>query len=115
MENRHPDLGLSEPLPLPPLVKAQETPTSTTLPSGPARLDEVDLLKYQLLGSRINAAELKTAMYLRELQHAEIEKARLTHEMSQHVQHIEQKYGSSLRDSQVTEDGYIIARPAQRI
>ena len=97
------------------LAEPHEVPTSTTLPSGPARLDEVDLLKYQLLGSRINAAELKTAMYLRELQHAEIEKARLTHEMSQHVQHIEQKYGSSLRDSQVTEDGYIIARPAQRI
>lgn len=81
---------------------------------GPPKLDEGDHMKYQLLGKCVENAELKIAMYQRELQHAQIERAQSVHKLSGHVRHIEQKYSTSLLNSMVTEDGYIVVRPEQR-
>lgn len=90
------------------VLGVQAAPTS---PSTPIKLDEVDLLKYQLLGSKVSEAHTKVMMYERELQHAQIERARLGHEATLHMKGLEEKYQVDFRQSMVTEDGYIIARP----
>lgn len=87
-----------------------QAPVGVQAAPSPRQLDEGDHMKYQLLGERVEKSELKMAMYQRELQHAQIERARHVHELSQHVRHIEQKYSTNLSENMVTEDGYIIAR-----
>ena len=77
---------------------------------GPRKLEEGDHMRYQLLGERVEKADLKIAMYSRELQHAQIERAQRVHALSSHVRHIEEKYSTSLLSHTVTEDGYLIER-----
>lgn len=90
----------------------QETPTTT--PAEPVKLDEADLLKYQLLGSRVESCDLRITMYQRELHHAQIERAKMGYEVAQHVKHLEAKYSTDLRHNMVSEDGYLIPRPAEQ-
>lgn len=102
----HPDLGPTDQLPLPTDL-AGHTPTA---PAAPTKLDEVDHLKYQLLGSDATNAELKIAMYERELQHAQIDRENTRYKVAQFVRELEAKYGTNLAQYMVSADGYLLPR-----
>ncbi len=95
-----------------PMPGVQATPTS---PAEPVKLDEADLLKYQLLGSRVEASELKMTMYQRELHHAQIERENLRQSVAEHVRHIEAKYKTDLTQFVVSADGYLMPRLDPRL
>lgn len=79
------------------------------------RLAREDLLLYQLLGSKVEAATLKKSMYQRELQHAEVEFAKANHEASLFMRTIAAQHNVDFRYNTVTDDGYIVPLdPRQR-
>ncbi len=103
---------------LDPVAAINEVPASSficqapppTFPAEPTKLENEDLLKYQLLGSRVQNADLKITMYQRELQYAQIERAKEAHGLSQFHKSIADKYKFDLHAVQITEDGYIVPR-----
>lgn len=84
-----------------------------TQPSTPNRLDEADLLRYQLLSERAKRFELQHAVHQAEVQRSELELSRIAGEGLAHMRHIEQKYGVDMRLFTVTEDGTLAPRPPE--
>ncbi len=92
-----------------------EAPTSPTSPAEPHKLDEANHLKYQLLRSLVANADLKLQMYLREVQHAEIEKAKAMHELTLHMKRVAAKHSLDSDTVSVTEDGYLVPRSTMKV
>ena len=131
MEKLHPDLGdpeLSTRIDLmqkdtpkepatvaAPTLGVQEAPAPALVDQAPPdliKIDETDFLRYQLLGTQVSKAQLLVDMYQRELQRAQSELATTVHAASTHLQGLSTKYNVDFRLNQVSEDGYLVPRPA---
>lgn len=100
-----PTSGVQEP-PVPSLLEQQG--------NAPIQIEETDFLRYQLLGSKIEKAQILINMYQRELQRAQIQLAEEAHAANVHVKFLEEKYKVDLRLNQVSADGYFIPRAAEQ-
>lgn len=117
--NQHPDIGnptgeLPEAFPKEePAPGVQEASPQLRNSEAPQKIEENDLLRYQLLGQKLQKAELLIQMYQRELQHAQAERGALVQDARSQAAVLKQKYGISLETHLITEDGYIILKPRQ--
>jgi hypothetical protein len=95
--------------PDPPVVRTPVVLNTTT----PVQLEEVDFLKYQLLLTRVQKAQLVLDMYRREIARAEVELAEHGKNIGQHTRSLAEKYAVDFRAMMISDDGYFIPRPQQ--
>lgn len=98
-----------------PEVGVQEAPkpeTPVQLKPQRVTLAEGDFLKYQLIGAKTELVQLKCDVYKRELTRAQGELAEAANEANLFMQTLSEKLGIDMRFHMVTNDGFVIPRPA---
>lgn len=80
----------------------------------PLRIEREDHLEYQLVGSKLEKAQLLVEMYGRELQRAQADFTQLKQDARALSAKFEAKYHANLQFNMITEDGFIVPRPMTR-